>query len=272
MGAFAVGVPITVGDMGSSEREHEAWLEIVEDEKESLRPLVPALTELADVYLRGDHSYKFLRDRLDPVFPEEPKYSEQVVSLSLIHERLDPWLRARKNPSPEFDFRHVSLGLASRWALTPWEKDKIAAGFHLSQRGPGGYLHEWRPRPGSLRGPELQLFEHQLSGRFTGRVEIDDLVPSILEGGRLPAVAGEAFEQWPRPMQAWDVATSVWMLAQDGDLAPWKAFCVERARLKFPDGDEFIPDWVTGSRQFPGGSLHIPPEILGPARVPEGGP
>src|SRR5262245_36375788 len=106
MGAFAAGVPVNVGDMGSSERERERWLEIVEREEKRLRPWVPALTELADVYLRGDHSYSFLRNRLDPVFPEEPKYSEQIVHVSLIPERLGPWLRARKTSSPEFDVRH----------------------------------------------------------------------------------------------------------------------------------------------------------------------
>src|ERR1051325_3394199 len=89
MGAFAIGVPINVGDMGSSEREHEAWVEMEEAYEEDLRPLVPALTELADVYLRGDHPYKFLRDRLDPVFTQERKYSEQIVRVSLIPWRLE---------------------------------------------------------------------------------------------------------------------------------------------------------------------------------------
>ena len=140
MGGFAAGVPITIGDMGSSEREHEAWLEDVEAAKKTLRPLAPALTELADVYLRGDHPYTFLRDRLVPVFPEEPGYSEQVVSVSLIHDRLSPWLRDRKVAPPALEYAPRSLGLVSRWALTPLERDKIAAGFHLSQRGPGGYL------------------------------------------------------------------------------------------------------------------------------------
>jgi hypothetical protein len=244
MGAFAVEVSINVGDMGSSELEHEAWMRDVEVARKALAPFVPVVTELADVYLRGDHPYRFLRDRLEPVFPELPSYSSRIVHLPLDHERLGPWLRSRKAAPPKLRYERFSLGLAGREDLTPVEKDKIVAGFNLSQRGPGGYLHGG-PLP-------LHLFDHQLSGRFMSRVDLDDLLPSILEGGRLPEIAGKAFEKGPRHLEAWDVANSVWMLARDEDLEPWQAFCIQTSRRKWPDGDECFPEWVTGRRWIPG--------------------
>jgi len=244
IGAFAVGVSINVGHMSTSELEREAWLKEVERAKRKLHSAAPALTELADVYLRGDHPYKFLRDRLDPVFPEGLRHSKKDVSLSLDHQRLGPWLQARK--VAPLDYHFFGLGLAAREDLTPWERDKLAANFHLSQREPGGYLHDWHPGPGSLQSPEMRLFERQLSGGFLDQVGLGDLLPAILEGGPLPALVGKAFEQGPRPEDAWNVATAVWMLARDADLAPWKAFCVEKAQLKFPDGDVYFPEWARG--------------------------
>jgi hypothetical protein len=244
MGAFAVEVSINVGRMGSSEKEREAWMKEVEAAKTALVPFVPVLTELADVYLRGDHPYRFLRDRLDPIFPELPSHSSRIVSLSLDHERLSSWLGGRKAAPPKLRYGRFSLGLAGREDLTPVEKDKIVAGFTLSQRGPGGYLHGGPPA--------MHLFEHHLRGRFMSRVDLDDLLPAILKGGRLPEVAGPAFEKGPRHLEAWDLANSVWMLARDEDLEPWKAFCIQTSRRMWPDGDDCFPEWVTGRRWIPG--------------------
>ena len=257
MGAFSVGVCINVGDCGSDGEEARAWAEELRAADKRLRPAEGILAKLMSVYLRGGHSYTFLRDRLAPIFPEAPE-SGSAVGLPLEHGRLRTWLQAQGAPTG-FGI-HDSLGLAARAALTPWEKDKIAASFHLSQRGPGGYLHGWDPRTASLGDPAMRLFEHQLSGRALGRVDIGDLLPSILEGGELPTRIGKAFAQWSRPDQAWDVATAVWMLAQDEDLAPWKAFCVEKARLKFPGEDSYFPEWVTGSRWVPGVGHVVWPE------------
>ena len=124
------------------------------------------------------------------------------------------------------------------------EKDKITAGFHLSQRGPGGYFHGG--------APPMNLLHHQLSHKLYQLPEFNEMLTSILKGGRLPALAGKAFEQWTRPEDAWETATSVWMLAKDEDLEPWKAFCIQASRRKWPDGDDSFPEWVTGRRWIPG--------------------
>jgi hypothetical protein len=241
LGAFWIQVPINVGDRGSSEKEAEAWREEVEAAERALKPLAPALTEVVDHYLRGNHPYRHLRDRVVPAVSDQVDYKKSIPL---------PVHRSRLGVP---DYLYITLSCLE--TLPDWQRDKIAVNFCLSHLGPGGYLQGWRGSPRSqdrLWDVNGRPFCLALDYAATGDKDLkehaapDALMRSVFEQRTLPDTLAKQFDAATEPEEAWAFATTVWMFARDEDLEPWKTRCLEQAHRKFPEGS-WVPEWARGS-------------------------
>jgi hypothetical protein len=256
MGTFSLVVGINVGDRGSSEKDLEAFRRKAKGAERELRPLAAGLTKLVDLYLHGEHPYRYLRDRIAPTAPTPSSdfflsdERRKTVSIPLHFGRLTSWL-GMGMPLPPNEFR---LTFPTQEELPDWAQDKISANFCLSHLGPGGYLREWRQDPDVDQAfwPNRLPFCLQLGWgatrdpRLKDQSALDALLRSVFEGRRLPDAVEKEFNAAREPKEAWAFATTVWMFARDEDLGPWKAHCIAQAHRNFPEGSS-VPEWIFGS-------------------------